>query len=471
MEFYINKLGKIDKATLELKDLTIICGPNSASKTWLSYSIYHHLTSLRQPRWEPMDFPFASVSTFLNEGDTEFSVKSDKFREYLNALVAELINNSNEKIHLTFNSYPDIFKASSITSEISEDYIDEMISAILEMSYNIGLSGETLRLMTKEGDEYFRLTSEDAVENNTEEKSDLSTTSIVNILLRHIITINIGIMESVLRPFVITSERVGSLVFQKDIDGTTLTIKDKIEELLEATDSIEVEGVLREISGLTFGHRANLAVPVRKNLVAVRNAEKELKKKSYLAREHQYVSDALLEIVKGKFSVESGNLVFSASDNSHQLPITITSSSIKSLFMIDLYVNSLAQKGDVLLIDEPELNLHPDNQRLMAKVLARIANSGIKVIITTHSDYLIREINNAVMLSHDFPSKHSIMKQHNLIEEDLLKKEQISAYSVNSEGRVTQMDVMESGIDTQIFDDIIINANKLQEELYDELGV
>lgn len=49
-------------------------------------------------------------------------------------------------------------------------------------------------------------------------------------------------MESVLRPFVITSERVGSLVFQKDIDGTTLTIKDKIEELLEATDSHEVEG-------------------------------------------------------------------------------------------------------------------------------------------------------------------------------------------------------------------------------------
>lgn len=97
MEFYINKLGKIDKATIELKDLTIICGPNSSSKTWLSYSIYHHLTSLRQPRWDPMDFPSASASTFLNEGDTEFSVKSAKFREYLNALVAELINKSNKK--------------------------------------------------------------------------------------------------------------------------------------------------------------------------------------------------------------------------------------------------------------------------------------------------------------------------------------------------------------------------------------
>lgn len=44
-----------------------------------------------------------------------------------------------------------------------------MISAILEMSYNIGLSGEKLRLMTKEGDEHFYLISDDIVEDNTGE--------------------------------------------------------------------------------------------------------------------------------------------------------------------------------------------------------------------------------------------------------------------------------------------------------------
>ncbi|TOQ30349.1 AAA family ATPase, partial [Vibrio parahaemolyticus] len=162
------------------------------------------------------------------------------------------------------------------------------------------------------------------------------------------------------------------------------------------------------------GHRANLAIPVRKNLLAVRNAESELKKESYLKEFFPNVTEALIQIVKGKFSFEAGTLTFTASDGSHQLPITITSSSIKSLFMIDLYINSLAKEGDVLLIDEPELNLHPDNQRLMAKVIARIANSGIKVLITTHSDYLIREINNFIMLSQNFDEKEQIMNEYNL---------------------------------------------------------
>ena len=37
----------------------------------------------------------------------------------------------------------------------------------------------------------------------------------------------------------------------------------------------------------------------------------------------------------------------------------------------------------------------------MAGLLARLVNSGVKVLVTTHSDYLIRELNNRVMLNLD----------------------------------------------------------------------
>jgi predicted ATPase len=58
----------------------------------------------------------------------------------------------------------------------------------------------------------------------------------------------------------------------------------------------------------------------------------------------------------------------------------------------------LAQEGDFIIIDEPELNLHPDNQRKIARWLVRVVNAGFKVMITTHSDYIIREFNNLIML-------------------------------------------------------------------------
>ena len=55
------------------------------------------------------------------------------------------------------------------------------------------------------------------------------------------------------------------------------------------------------------------------------------------------------------------------------------------------------------MIDEPELNLHPDNQRRIARLLARLVNLGIKVFITTHSSYIIKELNTLIMLNRDEP--------------------------------------------------------------------
>ncbi|PAU40817.1 hypothetical protein CKF46_30555 [Klebsiella pneumoniae] len=52
-----------------------------------------------------------------------------------------------------------------------------------------------------------------------------------------------------------------------------------------------------------------------------------------------------------------------------------------------------------LIIDEPELNLHPHNQIKMAELLVRLSNCGVKIIITTHSDYIVKEINNRIMAS------------------------------------------------------------------------
>ena len=52
-----------------------------------------------------------------------------------------------------------------------------------------------------------------------------------------------------------------------------------------------------------------------------------------------------------------------------------------------------------LIIDEPESHLDTANQIQLARLVARLVNSGVKVLITTHSDYIVREINNLIMLS------------------------------------------------------------------------
>ena len=83
-----------------------------------------------------------------------------------------------------------------------------------------------------------------------------------------------------------------------------------------------------------------------------------------------------------------------------KLALHTSSSVVKSLFGLWFYLSYQAQKGDTLFIDEPEINVHPNNQRIITHVLARLVNKGINVIISTHSDYIVRELNFLVCSAH-----------------------------------------------------------------------
>lgn len=55
-----------------------------------------------------------------------------------------------------------------------------------------------------------------------------------------------------------------------------------------------------------------------------------------------------------------------------------------------------AQRGQILYIDSPEAHLHPAAQSSMGQFLARIAQSGVQIIVETHSDHVINGIRLAV---------------------------------------------------------------------------
>ena len=56
----------------------------------------------------------------------------------------------------------------------------------------------------------------------------------------------------------------------------------------------------------------------------------------------------------------------------------------------------IAVPGDVLLVENPEVHLHPAGQALMGKFLATVAKSGIQIIMETHSDHVLNGVRRAV---------------------------------------------------------------------------
>lgn len=83
----------------------------------------------------------------------------------------------------------------------------------------------------------------------------------------------------------------------------------------------------------------------------------------------------------------------------HSLPLMNASSMVSELAPVVLYLRHWVRPGTVLIVEEPEAHLHPALQVEFTRQLARLVQSGVRVVITTHSDWILEELSNIVRRS------------------------------------------------------------------------
>ena len=110
------------------------------------------------------------------------------------------------------------------------------------------------------------------------------------------------------------------------------------------------------------------------------------------------------QILKGEIhseNSETGYPMFSYQPQGwrEDLPLMNTSSMVSELAPVVLYLRHIVQPGDVLIIEEPESHLHPAMQVEFIRQLAGVVHSGIRVMLTTHSEWVLDELANLVRLS------------------------------------------------------------------------
>lgn len=76
-----------------------------------------------------------------------------------------------------------------------------------------------------------------------------------------------------------------------------------------------------------------------------------------------------------------------------------SSSMISEMAPVVLFMKYIISPGNLLLIEEPEAHLHPDNQRVFARAIAKMIRAGVNVVLTTHSDYFLQQLSNLMLLS------------------------------------------------------------------------
>ena len=86
--------------------------------------------------------------------------------------------------------------------------------------------------------------------------------------------------------------------------------------------------------------------------------------------------------------------VYRPQNTKQDIRLSRASSMVSELAPVVLFLRGTIERDDMLIIEEPEAHLHPAAQTQMAVTLARMVRAGVRVVVTTHSDWLLKEIGN-----------------------------------------------------------------------------
>jgi predicted ATPase len=476
MLFKVKNLGVIAEAEVDLsKDLILLTGQNNTGKTYLAYAIYWFLQ---------MDFYSILSDTdtlYFGTTQTEAEMEIKKVFKKKKTQLLELLEKNKTHNQIEINIV-------ELAKEVILPAKDELLKYILNIAsseyvaitdffngrnsfepiIDLGISDEVIldniaTNISKKNlnlDGLVHITVE--AKNNTEvltfelmphrlEDNELFAQEILIVLL-HWSFVNFRNVN-----YCFTAERSAINIFSKEL--TLLGNK-----ILRSKDKNLINFATERIN--------RYPQPIKDSLDIAENLKDLTKKTSEFA----YLAEELEKsILKGNIVVgEFDDLQYKPNGVENNLEIHLTSSLVKSLSPIAFYLRHLAQKNDCIIIDEPELNLHPDNQILVARFLGRLVNEGFKVIVSTHSDYIIKEINNLVMLSKESEVRNELLEKYGYSEKETIKPEQIEALLFRlpkNGGMVTpeKIAITPTGLSIKTIDEVIDKLDTMTENIYYKL--
>jgi predicted ATPase len=104
------------------------------------------------------------------------------------------------------------------------------------------------------------------------------------------------------------------------------------------------------------------------------------------------IKDRLTHLMGGEFKKDDkDNFYFDKQGKRVELVNTATGIKMFAIFQL-LSQNGYLNKDTILVLDEPEVHLHPKWQLEMAKIIVELVKNGVKVLITSHSPYMIEAL-------------------------------------------------------------------------------
>ena len=439
----IQNLGPIKDATITPNKLTVFIGNNGMGKTLAAYAVFAFRNWL-ETSFQPNLFTLDDLHKLIAQGDAEIPTAA-----YRQKLVKTIITEFN-----ALNTEGTYFQSFFKDEDLYQSGVTKIEIAASDLPEDVTITGmlwgytDRNRFVHERGGFYrFRAerdqtrgilklsNKEEVVDDTTSSITAMSLDAVAKRIDRVIANFLVGNMyQSVYLP----AERVGINVFRTRINSQL--INENLSNPAEQPTSLErypypIEAYIRFLNGslglLTQNYGQNVS---------------ELGKR------------ILSELIPGKFSYDEDHdqLQYQLANDqtARNIKFSLASSSLKSLFGLDLFLRK--QGMGYLLLDEPEMNLHPERQKLVADLLFGLAMKLTPVVVSTHSDYFVKELVNQVLQSKISDPQH------------LGSTQQVSVYEFTATGVRDLGDITERE-EFENFDHTTNQINQRYYQLLDQL--
>lgn len=360
MELKIRNVGKIDSADIEIKGITIIAGMNGTGKSTVSRSLFAI---------------FHSFSNISNKINMEKSYAIEDFFYGLYFMPHEYFKNIDVNLEEIGTSLLGNVNKTSIRKELQRIYNEEApIDDLVEKIIKINSTSDDLLRKEVVSEIFLREFNGHITNIRSSENSE----------------IEVKIKDFKTKVIFDNKDNLIDIINEKKFIQRIVYIDDPFIMDSHSLFDITPESVFSDIRDeKTINHRGELIKQYKssKSLNLVDRAN--LKEKLNIV--YQKINDtlgsdmALFEMDKDSMSrdiITSG------------LSLDSLSSGMKTFYLIkSLIDNGTIVENGILILDEPEVHLHPDWQVTLAEVIVLLQREmGLHILINTHSPYFLRAI-------------------------------------------------------------------------------
>ncbi|WP_315513880.1 ATP-binding protein [Leptotrichia wadei] len=395
-------LGPIESGEIDFNDLkgiNLIIGKNNTGKTYLSNLLYTYFKVRERQNIKMNEVIGIRFKDKLSDSDYE------TIKDYFENKYQKEIKDTLPQV---FHTSKDTFKDFEIEVDLSDEILefkkldDDTIIYFREMRKTIKL---------KKSEDKIEYLMEDYDENKGKRyiiyNRKIEEEEAKQIIFGYFL--HIKFFQKIYKFHSFPAERSGAVLFYK--------------QLLE-----ERSDVLRELelgNSENIGKISRYSEPVN-DYVKFLNSISDRSKGLTELDIYKKLDAELKEILGGEVIIDlEGNIMFRMNEKKI-IDIGMVSSTVKTLTGFYLYLKYFAMERDIIFIDEIELNLHPENQRKIMKLINYLSKQGIKFIISTHSPIITEEIDNMLLFEKV---------------KDKINSEEMKEYGINSEYGLKTSDI------------------------------